>query len=202
MKGVPSMSKKPPGLEKFTHAQILKFGEMLQQGQMPPELAGMVGGVDADGKPVVDSEGGCIIQPHKGFVVKTKAAAVGKVFINMCKHELVEPFEQKPITKEEQAKYGTGEVGFRFPLSMGEKREEHDKKGEPAMVIDVIWAPATVDKALSDAQFRQQVIELAITYVNQKYGIVLDERFTIPKLKYKGATVQYQRIKVKKSAKI
>ncbi len=68
---------------------------------MPPELAGMMGGVDANGKPVVDAEGGCIIQPLKGFVVKTKAASVGKVFINMCKHELVEPFEQKAIPKED-----------------------------------------------------------------------------------------------------
>jgi hypothetical protein len=37
---------------------------------------------------------------------------------------------------------------------MGERREEHDKKGEPCMVIDVIWAPQTVEKCLSDALFR------------------------------------------------
>jgi hypothetical protein len=74
---------------------------------------------------------------------------------------------------------------------MGERREEHDKKGEPCMVIDCIWAPVTVTKALSDAMFRQAVIELALNYVNQKYGIELDTRFTIPKLKYKGTTVQY-----------
>lgn len=41
-----------------------------------------------------------------------------------------------------------------------------------------------------------------MNYVNQKYSIELDPRFTIPKLKYKGTTVQYQRIKVKKSPKI
>jgi len=46
------------------------------------------------------------------------------------------------------------------------------------------------------------VIELAMNYVNQKYKIECDPRFTIPKLKYKGTTVQYQRIKVKKGAKI
>jgi len=41
-----------------------------------------------------------------------------------------------------------------------------------------------------------------MNYVNQKYTIECDPRFTIPKLKYKGTTVQYQRIKVKKGAKI
>lgn len=57
------------------------------------------------------------------------------------------------------------------------------------MVIDVIWAPVTVEKCLVDAMFRQAVIELALQYVNQKYSIELDQRFTIPKLKYKGSTV-------------
>lgn len=85
---------------------------------------------------------------------------------------------------------------------MGERREEHDKKGEPCMVIDVIWSPVTVEKCLSDPMFRQAVIELAMNYVNQKYKIELDPRFTIPKLKYKGSTVQYQRVKVKKGPKI
>ena len=128
---------------------------MLQRGEIPKELAGMIGGgLDANGKPVIDDEGGCVIQPLTGFVVKTKADSVGKVLINMCKHELVEGFEAKPIPKEDQAKYGTGEIGYRFPLSMGERREEHDKKGEACMVIDVIWAPVTVEKCLTDAMFR------------------------------------------------
>jgi hypothetical protein len=128
---------------------------MLQQGQIPKELEGMLGGgKDADGKPLIDKEGGAVFQPEKGFVVKTNALNVGKIFINMCKHEYVEGFEEKMIPKEDQEKYGSGEMGYRFPLSMGERREEHDKKGEACMVIDCIWAPVTVDKCLEDAAFR------------------------------------------------
>lgn len=166
---------------------------MLQNGQIPPELSSMLGnaGVDQNGKPIIDSEGGVVIQPQKGFVVKTKAPKVGKIFVNMCQHEMIDPFEVQAIPEEDQKKYGTGDRGMRFPLSMGEKREEHDKKGEPCMVIDVIWSPKTIEKCLQDAAFRQSVIDLAFNYVNQKYGIELDLRFTIPKLKYKGATVQY-----------
>jgi len=37
-----------------------------------------------DGKPYIDAEGGTVIEPKKGFVVKTKDANTGgKVFINM-----------------------------------------------------------------------------------------------------------------------
>ena len=166
--GMPSMSAKPPGLEKFTHEQILKFAEMLQSGTVPPELSAMLGGgtVDANGRPIIDAEGGAVIQPQKGFVVKTKAPNVGKVFLNMCQHDLIEPFEEKMIPAEDQQKYGAAERGMRFPLSMGERREEHDKKGEACMVIDVIWSPKTVERCLQDASFRQSVIELAFNYVN------------------------------------
>jgi len=57
------------------------------------------------------------------------------------------------------------------------------------MVIDCIFAISTIDKCLNEATFRQAVIELALNYVNQKYEIQCDLRFTIPKLKYKGKTV-------------
>lgn len=40
---------------------------------MPPELASYQEQyVDANGKPIIDSEGGAVIQPMPGFVVKTK----------------------------------------------------------------------------------------------------------------------------------
>lgn len=201
------MGGKPPGMENFSHEQILKFAEMLKDGKVPPELAGLLGnmqqnGLGPDGKPIQDAEGGIMIQPEKGFVIKTQAPKVGKVFINMCSHEIVDPFETKAVAKEVAESHGSSERGLRIPLSMGERREEHDKKGEACMVIDVIWAPATIAECLKSAQFRQVVVELAFNYVQQKYGIELDLRFTIPKLKYKGATVQYQRVKAKKAPKI
>ena len=80
---------------------------------------------------------------------------------------------------------------MRIPLSLGTLREETDKKGEPAQVIDVIWAPVTVEKAKTDPTFRQVVVELAFNYIHQKYNLELDFRYLVPKLSYKGATVQY-----------
>ena len=120
----------------------------------------------------------------------------------MTQHEFVEPFQQKSIPQQDREKYGDVESGVRIPLSLGSVREETDKKGEPAQVYDVIWAPQTVEKSLKDPAFRQAVVELAFHYIQQKFGQELDVRYTMPKLKYKGATVQFQRIKAKRAPKI
>ena len=75
----------------------------LETGEVDPELEKVLskyqseaqpGAVGPDGKPIVDSEGGAVVQPEKGFVVKTKDVKTGgKVFVNMTKHEFVEPFQ-------------------------------------------------------------------------------------------------------------
>ena len=43
------------------------------------------------------------------------------------------------------------------------------------------------------------MVELAFTYVKQKFDRDLDPRFSIPKIKYKGDTIQYQRVRAKKN---
>ena len=70
-----------------------------------------------------------MIQPNPGFVVKTKDKTKQKVFINMTNHELVDPFEEKPITKDDANKYGAADSGIRIPLSLGGVKEDSDKKG-------------------------------------------------------------------------
>lgn len=42
------------------------------------------------------------------------------------------------------------------------------------------------------------MVDLSFTYVKQKFDVDLDPRFTIPKMKYKGATIEFQRVKAKK----
>jgi vacuolar-type H+-ATPase subunit E/Vma4 len=47
--------------------------QQLAKGEMPAELSSYSEKfVDDNGKPIIDSEGGAIIQPTAGFVVKTK----------------------------------------------------------------------------------------------------------------------------------
>jgi hypothetical protein len=162
--------KPPPGLENFSHEQIIEMYKKLAKGEMPDELAGMGNKLqadqynDAEGNPIIDEEGGAVIQPNAGFVVKTKSAA-GKVFVNMTHHDLVEGFEEKPITKSEADKLGSSDVGLRIPLSLGTVREENDKKGDPVQVYDFIWNTDTVKNAQKNAGFRQIMVELAFNYV-------------------------------------
>ena len=52
----------PPGLEKFTPEQLLDFADRMQKGEYPPELQAIFGQVaDADGKPIIDAEGGATV---------------------------------------------------------------------------------------------------------------------------------------------
>mmetsp|Transcript_18266 Transcript_18266/g.31248 ORF Transcript_18266/g.31248 Transcript_18266/m.31248 type:complete len:464 (-) Transcript_18266:43-1434(-) len=158
---------------------------------------------DPSGKPVIDEEGGAVVQPEPGFVIKTRDLKdKSKVFLNFTHHELVESFEEKPIPKEDAAKLGSSEKGLRIPLSLGDVREDSDKKGDPVQVYDFIWNPDTVKNAQKDPAFRQIMVELALNYIKQKFDRDLDIKFTVPKMKYKGATVQFQRIRAKKGPKI
>jgi len=59
------------------------------------------GGKDEDGNPILDKEGGTVVQPEKGFVVKTWAQNVGKIFINMCSHEWIEGFTERSMTEQD-----------------------------------------------------------------------------------------------------
>ena len=66
----------------------------------------------------------------------------------------------------------------------------------------MIWNPKTIDRCKTDAGFRQVVVELAFNHILQKHKHSLDLRFNIPKMKYKGTTVQFQRVRAKKGPKI
>jgi hypothetical protein len=185
--------------------------KQIEAGEMPKELeevAKSLGGgglekhTDADGNPIIDDEGGAVVQPLAGFVVKTKDQTGEKVFVNMTHHSILEGMKAQAVTPEDAAKYGTAEQGVRIPLSLGPIREDRDKRGDPVRVYDFIWATEVVQRAQKEAVFRQQMVELAFTYVQQKFGSFLDLRFTIPKMKYKGDTIQWQRVKAKKGPRI
>lgn len=121
-------------------------------GQVPPELQTHYENfTDANGKPIIDQEGGAMIQPVPGFVVKTKDKTGQKVFINMTTHELVDPFEEKAIPEGDREKFDNSETGIRIPLSMGQLREDFDKKGGMTQVCDVIWNPKTIERCKTDA---------------------------------------------------
>ena len=81
----------------------------------------------------LDSEGGLMITPEKGYVIKTIDTSNGaKVFLNMTAHPIVEPPEQTDEAEQ---------TSLRVPLSLGDPKCEFDNKGEPCAVYDIIWNP-------------------------------------------------------------
>lgn len=148
-----------------------------------------------DGKPYIDPEGGCTIQPNPGFVVKTKDQNGQKIFVNMTSHELVDPPEKKFLPDSDSP-------AVRIPLSLGNIHEDFDKKGDPCQVVDVIWNPEAVKSAEKDHNYLHGLVELSFEYIKQKHDLTLSLKYTKPKIKYKGKTVQFQRIRAKKNPKI
>ena len=70
----------------------------------------------------MDSEGGVMITPIKGYVVKTfDEVSHEKVFINICSHEIIDLPEEKDLPEVE------GHLALRVPLSLGNPRPDHDK---------------------------------------------------------------------------
>jgi hypothetical protein len=101
--------------------------------------------------------------------------AGGKVFLNMCEHELVDPIQ-------EQAMPDSDNIGLRIPLSLGEVREDFDKKGGVCRVYDFVWNPNTIKKSIEDKNIRQTIIELAMAHLKNKKSIALAESIIFLKM--------------------
>jgi hypothetical protein len=145
----------------------------------------------------VDPEGGITVRPDPGFVVKTREVSSGmKVFLNIVSNEHVEAPHMKSFAELE------GEEGCRVPLSVGTPVEDFDKKQEPCVTYDLVANPTVVAECETVTQFRDSVVQLCLSAVAQKYKIELDTRYKLPKMKYKGTSVQLQRLRKSKESQI
>ena len=105
----------------------------------------------------LDSEGGLMVTPEKGFVIKTFDTSNGvKVFLNMCSHPIVEGPEQTDEAEQ---------TSLRVPLSLGDPKLDNDNKGQPCAVYDIIWNPEVLQKSQEDPTYRRLLVELSINYI-------------------------------------
>ncbi|CAD7922198.1 unnamed protein product [Amoebophrya sp. A25] len=153
----------------------------------------------------VDHEGGAMVEPEPGFVIKsafrsgTKHANAGqKLFINVCSHDLVERPHMHTIAPDDGSEV---QEGMRIPVSVGAPIEDFDKKNEKCINVDVLVHPDVTKKCEEEAETKHSVMELALSAVQSKYKWSLDPQVKFPKIKYKGP-VQYQRIRVTKKSEI
>merc|ERR1719230_2577747 len=90
-------------------------------------------------------EGSKLLKPNKGFVVKTwKREAgrkdfdreMGKVFINVCHHEDIDPQVATMVT----AAYGRQGQSWSMPHLVSPKlKDEKDKAGHVCVVVDIVF---------------------------------------------------------------
>ena len=133
---------------------------------------------------------GIKITPEPGFTFKTKRtdvkeeSAQGKVFINICQHEKIAAPQLKKRLNDE----GEEVEGMNIPMSVGAGRSGADKSGVPCIIYDIIVNPKVVDESVSDksGKYRDFVCQLGMQCVEQKYSMVIDRRYKLPKLKYMG----------------
>lgn len=96
-------------------------------------------------------DGGIDIKPKPSFVVKTSDETGRKVFVNVCGHPFVPlpghwnevdgglvPEEVEKAIAAAADEGGAGAEALRFPVSLGEARNDLDKKGLPCTVYDVV----------------------------------------------------------------
>jgi hypothetical protein len=71
----------------------------------------------------LDEEGGLVIQPDRGIVLKLFDRHSGeKIFVNVVRHPAVDHPEEKLLVDLES------QPGLRIPMSMGRVREDSDKR--------------------------------------------------------------------------
>jgi len=136
-----------------------------------------------------EAQKGIKIMPEPGFSFKTRLAAeaegeAGKIFINICVHEKISvPGLKKRLNAE-----GEEEEGMNIPMSVGVGRRGADKSGVACMIYDIVVNPVVVEESETDrsGKYRDFVCQLGMQCVEQKYGLVLDRRYKLPKLKYMG----------------
>ncbi|CAD8201092.1 unnamed protein product [Paramecium octaurelia] len=144
----------------------------------------------------LDQEGGMMIEPTPHFVLKAFDQNGEKVFFNVTAHSVVDAPEEKQLIDY------NNEVGIRVPMSVGSIKEDHDVKGDTCKVIDLVINPTVATNLISDDNLKTFFCQLVQTYVDQKYKLKLQDKFISLKMKYKGKSIQFQRVKGKKPPKV
>ncbi|KAE9027422.1 hypothetical protein PR003_g10976 [Phytophthora rubi] len=134
--------------------------------------------------------------PDPGFVVKcTMYHSVKcqqqetKLFLNICAHKLIDapknPNSGQEVPEDTRAVPNTSNL--QVPLVVGKLREITDFNGALCCVVDVVVNPWVLRRSEWDANFKREVMKLAVQWVQQDTGV----RLVAPtgkfiKARYKG----------------
>ncbi|KAF5296658.1 hypothetical protein FQR65_LT10198 [Abscondita terminalis] len=136
-----------------------------------------------------------LIKPIPGFCIKTKEVGTDvKVFVNICQTDAIPPPEDLSEEELERLCRTDGPCNFRIPLSIGEIRNESDKKGMDAKAIDVAINPIFFAKIESSQIFKNFLLAAVFEGLSDKHHLhVTDERILLKNRKAYG-NLQLHRI--------
>lgn len=118
------------------------------------------------------------VRPRPGYVVKTSADGVRKVFVNVCACDAVGKPTDGP---------GSGGRHWSLPHCLSPVRGDYDKAQKPCDVYDVIFHPDVLDLVKRGKSLRDMVEDTALTVIEKNNGVVLDRtNLKYPKISFKG----------------
>jgi hypothetical protein len=134
------------------------------------------------------------------FVVKTADDTGRKVFINICSSEKVQPPEswedgvmpdsvKASLSNMKEVENSQDVQALRIPLSLSEQRNDFDKHGQECTVFDCVFSEKVMKEASQFRPMKVFVIECAMGWITHKCKVQLDQKFKLPKLKYKGDVI-------------
>ncbi|CAI6347057.1 unnamed protein product [Macrosiphum euphorbiae] len=118
------------------------------------------------------------VRPQPGYVVKTSANGVRKVFINVCCCDVL----QKPTSRP-----GAGGDHWSLPHCLSPVREDYDKAHKPCDVYDVVFHPDALKLTTHGKSLKDMVEDTALSMVEKNNNVVLDKaNLKYPKIAFKG----------------
>ncbi|KAH7437683.1 hypothetical protein KP509_05G084100 [Ceratopteris richardii] len=147
------------------------------------------------------------ITPESFYFVKLIDMQGLKNFINMCGcSEVAAPGEWKdgvPPELEESfslmesnADYDT--QNLRFSLSCSDCIYSTDNQGKLCKVYDVVFNLEVMRHSMVHKQLKAFLINMAITWISQKYKVELNSDYKLPRGKYKGSQIRKHYIRTSK----
>ena len=142
----------------------------------------------------IDPEGGITITPDKYCCIKTTDENGQKIFINLVSSDKVDaPVEQHILEMNNQH-------GVRIPMSLSEKAEDHDVKGNPCEVYDAIFNPGVLKKTESEPMVLQFIMACIGGRLKERFKKTINVQnfIRLKNVTYKGKAVRPQRIRARK----
>lgn len=104
--------------------------------------------------------------------MKTHEVATNKkIFVNICHTDGI-PAPKDVSEQDIQRIIDTEDASFRIPMSIGQMREETDKKGETVKVFDIAINPIFFNKIQNSALFKNFFLSIAFEALQNKYTVI------------------------------